>query len=385
MESPALPSKHRTLRGALTPSREFPLLWREAIATFAAMFLAGWLAWLAGYRPPEAARFIHGHFSLGEKLNFEYGLFVIGKVMPAVIVAMFVVFASAVVPRKRSVVSALAAGVVMLAAMFLAWAAVKNPVTAGLTAGAVMGLWPLAQRRGGTIGGIVPLLACGYFFFAVMGVVKKVDTNEIFAQAGLGVAAAFVIIIAAWIVRRTTGFAPIRHMPARPQPPGPPTPFFAPGQQLRRAALLFVLLGTSAGLYSATKDHNAFWVFVTIWVVMQPTPDATFNRGIKRIAGVLGGCLVIAGIAQVATPEVTVTIGFVVLFAGLLWWLRNYAIYVGAITVFTVALHGSIEHMSFEHWAWLRFIDSLIGLAIAFLAYYLVVTLPDVIRARRAP
>ena len=112
MESPALPSKHRTLRGALTPSREFPLLWREAIATFAAMFLAGWLAWLAGYRPPEAARFIHGHFSLGEKLNFEYGLFVIGKVMPAVIVAMFVVFAAAVVPRKRSVVSALAAGVV---------------------------------------------------------------------------------------------------------------------------------------------------------------------------------------------------------------------------------------------------------------------------------
>ena len=52
--------------------------------------------------------------------------------------------------------------------------------------------------------------------------------------------------------------------------------------------------------------------------------------------------------------------------------------------MFTVALHGDLQHMTFGHWAWLRFIDTLIGLAIAFLAYYLVITLPEVIRARRA-
>ena len=152
---------------------------------------------------------------------------------------------------------------------------------------------------------------------------------------------------------------------------------------MRQALLLGVLLGTTAGLWAATKNHNYFWVMVTFWAITQATPDATFDRGVKRVVGVMTGCLLIGGLATVATPDVVVTVGFVMLFVGIVFWARNYTVYIAAISMMTVALHGDIQDYSFGHWAFLRLADTLVGLAIGFAAYWLVVTLPEIRRARR--
>ena len=383
MTSPTLPSKGRTLRGALKPNKEAPLLWRPAIAIALASTLAGWLTWLAGYRPPAAARFIEGHFALGQQLHFEYQLFVIAKVLPAVFVAWFVMMAATFVPRKKSLPSAVLAGVAMLATLFLAWGAVKSPWAVGAVMAVVIAMGPLTRRHGGAGAGLAMLVAVAFFFFAVMGIAKDLDPEGVLVQAGIGTGAAVVVLVVLWIIRRVTGFALIQQPPAKPTSTEKPPPFFSGGIAMRQALLLGVLLGTTAGLWAATKNHNYFWVMVTFWAITQATPDATFDRGIKRVVGVMVGCLLIGALATVATPDVVVTVGFVMLFVGIVWWMRNYTIYIAAISMMTVALHGDIHDYSFGHWALLRLADTLVGLIVGFGAYWLVITLPELRKARR--
>ena len=78
-----------------------------------------------------------------------------------------------------------------------------------------------------------------------------------------------------------------------------------------------------------------------------------------------------------------VTVLAFVSFIGIVWWMRNYTIYIAAISMMTVALHGEIHDYSFGHWALLRLADTLVGLVIGFSAYWLVITLPELRKARR--
>lgn len=382
MSAPVLPSKGRTILGALRPNTQAPLLWRPAIAAVGASVLAGWLTWLAGYRPPEAARVIDAHFDLGSRLGFDYQLLVIAKVLPAALIALFVMLGAVFVPRKQSLPAALLGGAAMLGTLFLAWGAVRSPWAVGAVMAVVIALGPLTRRRGGVAAGLAPLVAVGFFFFAVMGVARELDPEGVLVQAGIGVGAVVAVLAVLWLVRITTGFMLLRQPPARPKGPAPP-PFLSGGIAMRQALLLGVLLGTTAGLWAATKDHNYFWVMVTFWAITQATPDATFDKGIKRVVGVMVGCLLIGALATVTTPDVVVTVGFVMLFVGIVWWMRNYTVYIAAISMMTVALHGEINDYSFGHWALLRVLDTLVGLVIGFGAYWLVVTLPELRRARR--
>jgi uncharacterized membrane protein YccC len=206
----------------------------------------------------------------------------------------------------------------------------------------------------------------------------------VLVQAGIGAGAALAVIVALWVIRITTGFALLQHPPQK-TPASPPPPFFARGIALREGILIGALLGTAAGLYAATRNHNFYWILVSIWAVSQATPDASFERGIKRAIGVMAGCIAIGGLAQVASADTVVTVGFIALFAGLVWWMRNYTIYIAGVTMMTVALHGDLGYQgtSFLHWALLRLADTLIGIAIGFAAYRLVVTEPEIRRARR--
>lgn len=382
MDSPVLPSRGRTLRGALAPNRAAPILWRPAIASMVAAALAAWLAWVSGYQPATPAQWLYGNFPLGQELGFEYQMLVVWKVLPAALVALFVVLAGAFAPRARSLPTALLAAVVILATIFLAWGSIRSPWAVGPVMAVVIGLGPLARRHGGAVAGIVPLIAVIFFFFAVMGLAHELDPTGVLVQAGLGAGAGMAVLVAVWIVRALTGFALLQHPEPKPRATAPP-PFLSGGVAMREALLAGALVGSAAGLYAATHNHNIYWILVTIWAVMQATPDATFDKGIKRAVGVMLGCLLIGALAQVATPDVVVIVGFAMMFLGIAWWMRNYTVYIAAISMMTVALHGDLHHLSFERWAFLRLADTLVGLAIGFAAYWLVVTLPEIRKARR--
>lgn len=383
MATPELPSKGRTIRGALRPDTRAPLLWRPTVAAIAASFLAGWLAWLAGYRPDAAERLAHSDFSLGQQIGFDYQMLVVWKVLPAVLVAMFLVIAATFAPRKQSLPAALMAALVILATMFLAWGSVRSAWAVGPVMGLVMALGPLARRHGGVLAALAPLIAVVFFFFAVAGLAHELDAVGNVVQAGIGAGAALIVLLVLWLLRVTTGFALLQH-PERPARQGAPPPFLSGGIAMRQALLIGVLLGVTAGLFAATRNHNFYWVLVTIWAITQATPDATFEKGVKRAVGVMAGCLAIGALAQVASPDVVVTVGFLTLFAGMVWWMRNYTVYIAGVTMMTVALHGDLGYRgtSFLHWAGLRLLDTVIGLIIGFGAYWLVVTLPELRRAR---
>ena len=244
----------------------------------------------------------------------------VGKVVPAALVALFVVLVGVNVPRTRprtSVIAAIAVGLLALVGMYLAWIALKSPWLMGVLMAIIMALGVLVIPMGRSIALLANLFGTIFFFYSAIGLDKGLDATDVLVQG---------------------------------------------------------LLGAAAGVA----------VLITVWVVMQPAPDATRARGLQRIVGVMAGCLIIAGLAFYLTPDIIVILGLCALFIGILYYLRNWAVYVAGISILTVALHGEFKHYSFEAYAGWRVLDTVIGITIGFALYFLVVTLPDRRRGRTA-
>ena len=374
-------------RAVLTSKPEAPLLWRTAIAAYLAMALGAYLSWIAGFQPPKGLQLAWSVSALPQKRDIEYELLVVGKVIPAALVALFVVLLGVSVPRRRTrggLIVAIAVGLLSLAAMYLAWIAVMSPWILGPVMALVMGLGALATGMGKAIGGIASLFGAVFFLYSVCGLDHGLTGTDVLVQASIGAGAGVAVIILIWLVRVTTGFrlvTPPKLPPKDPAAPKTARPsakaVLADHRLVRYALLRAVLVGVGAGIYAANKQHNLFWVLLTVWVVLQPAPDATRARGLQRIVGVMAGCLIVAFIAQFATPDIVVIIGLTALFVGVLWYQRNWAVYVAGVSMLTVALHGEVVHYSFEAFAGWRALDTAIGIAVGFAAYFLVVTLPD--------
>jgi uncharacterized membrane protein YccC len=149
------------------------------------------------------------------------------------------------------------------------------------------------------------------------------------------------------------------------------------GPDVRYAIRRAVLLGLAAGLYQVDGNQNVFWVMLTIFIVLQPDPGATWNKSLKRGTGTVAGALAVGMLAQVAPAGVVVAFGIIALTVGLAYYRSNYTIYAAGVTVLTVALIGD-QGGTFAEWALLRAADTVIGIAIAIAAVYMI--LPDRIR-----
>ncbi len=100
---------------------------------------------------------------------------------------------------------------------------------------------------------------------------------------------------------------------------------------------------------------------------------------------IIFGCLLVAALAQ-AVPAVTMLwVGLVAVLVGILWIQRNYAIYQACMSFLVVALFGDLHRDHFIDWAGRRLADTLIGVAIAVIAYYLAVLLPERVGNNDAP
>jgi uncharacterized membrane protein YccC len=135
-----------------------------------------------------------------------------------------------------------------------------------------------------------------------------------------------------------------------------------------------VLLGLAVGFYQVDRNQNVFWVMLTIFIVLQPDPGSTWTKSLKRGIGTVAGALAVGMIAQVAPAGMVVVFGVVALTVGLAYYRSNYTIYAAGVTVLTVALIGD-QGGDFAEWALLRAADTVIGIAIAIAAVYVI--LPD--------
>ena len=155
---------------------------------------------------------------------------------------------------------------------------------------------------------------------------------------------------------------------------------------MRYALMRGLLLGVLMALYASGRNQDVFWVFLTIWVTFLPVAEMTRDRAIRRVAGVMIGCLLVAALAQVMPAAWIIWVGIAAVEIGILWIWRNYVIWEASVSFLVIALFGDLHRDQFVDWAGKRILDTLIGVAIAMIAYGLAVRLPAYLeRSRSSP
>ncbi|MFM8763073.1 MAG: hypothetical protein ACKOFC_07450, partial [Solirubrobacterales bacterium] len=196
-------------------STKAPLAWQIALAAGAAIAIASFAAYALGFQPGTLIQDLH-RSSIGTRYDVQYNLIVIAKVLPAGLIAMFVVVAGVTAPNSRkSLFATITTGLISVAAMFLGWATFKEPVLAGIAMAAVMILTGLAARQSGAIRSIGMLLNVIYFFYGAFGLLNHLDALDVLKLAGIGFGAAVLVMISVHFIRMIFG----RHM--QPAQPGP--------------------------------------------------------------------------------------------------------------------------------------------------------------------
>ena len=366
-------------------STQAPLAWQIALAAGAAIAIASFAAYALGFQPGTLIQDLH-RSSIGERYDVQYNLIVIAKVIPAGLIAMFVVVAGISAPsRRQSLLATIATGFMCVVAMFLGWATFKEPVLAGVAMAAVMFFTALAARQSGPAYSMGMLLNVVYFFYGAFGLLNHLTAVKLLELAAIGFGAAVLVLVFVHFIRLAAG----RHMhpsPPRPRPGDAGASFFAGGPTMRYALMRGLLLGVLMALYASGKNQNVFWVFLAVWVTFLPVAEETRDRAIRRVAGVMIGCLLVAALAQVVPAALMIWIGIAAVEVGILWIWRNYVIWEASVSFLVIALFGDLHRDQFVTWAGKRVLDTLIGVAIAMIAYGLAVRLPAYLeRGRGSP
>lgn len=141
----------------------------------------------------------------------------------------------------------------------------------------------------------------------------------------------------------------------------------------RHGIRLAVTLSIALLLYRLLPLTRGYWVPLTILVVLRPDFQATFTRGLARVVGTFAGVLFATGLLILAAPDTQHLIGttLVVLFAIALYAALNvnYALFSVFVTGEVVILLSFFEHASSMVTLHDRLEDTLIGSALALLAY----------------
>jgi len=291
-------------------------------------------------------------------------------------------------PWRLAFALTVGAGLLSVAAMFLAWAVAASPVASAVAMAVVMAGCVLATRQDSVARATGLLLNLVYFYYAAFGIVGKLAGDALLEVAAIGFGTAAVLLVVVYLAKRALGQDPDLEAPAQKKPV-PSVAFFAGGPTMGYALARGALIGALAGAYAIRSTHGAaweaehtlvfhdvFWVMLTCWVVLAPLPDTTWERALLRTAGVMAGCLVVAGLAQVIPGSWMVAIGLLSLLFGILWVRRNYAVFQATISFLIVALIGEAHGDTVVAWAGRRVVDTLIGVTLSLGVYGLTVVLP---------
>lgn len=293
------------------------------------------------------------------------------------LVSLFVVGAAVAVPGPVSYRAGIASAVVTIIGLFIAELGTGSPVLAGLAMALVCLLTSLS-KAGGKIASVVGLmLGTAYFLPAVLGLVDGLDSREVGELGLVGLVAGLALaLLIATVLRLFRGIQ--GEKPSPPEKPDGPSALALMWQDLRRfgpdarsGLRRAIILGIAMAAYHAWGSHNLFWILLTMYVVLQPDIEGTWNKALNRSAGTLAGALIVGALGQVLPDEVMVGIGLFALCFGLAWYRANYSVYAACVTFLAVSIYGT-ESGSFLEWAGIRVADTLIGVTIALVAVYVI-------------
>lgn len=280
-------------------------------------------------------------------------------VLPAVFGGMFAFLGSLGGTTRSGIVRALALASVSLPLTLIAIWVRPSPIASGIALAAAAVVAGVLARRGEPLATLGSILLYMYFVPFVFGAGSGVSAGYL----GLG----FAVMITCTVVLRWMLLVPThraRHMsPANRQFP------LLPGKQLERLRRMTIRsalgLGIGAMVVSATRDHNAIWVLMTLIALLPPGLPLTIDRLVERLAGTVVAMIALtvvdATIAPGALRLVILAIGLVLTIA---YMRRSYAISVFGISMVAVIAYSQVQAPLGEALLWRGF-DTLVGAVIA--------------------
>lgn len=227
------------------------------------------------------------------------------------------------------------------------------------------------------------MVALGYFMAAIIGNLGQVGSGAALSVLLVGV----VAVGAGLAVEGTLKLLRSQGAPATaPAQPRPGRPSLAASVRmmldLHQPVIQFALvrgivLGLGIALLSLRgADRPVAWIVIAIFSVMRPIPHDTLSLAGLRIAATFVGVIII-GLAGAFLPgQVALSLGVAGLLVTVLFLARSpFLVAVGG-TMLSVVVAGAPEGQ-YVLWAGTRFIETLIGGAIAIAVIFLVIPILD--------
>ncbi len=131
---------------------------------------------------------------------------------------------------------------------------------------------------------------------------------------------------------------------------------------------LTMLAGYLIGI--ALPFQNAYWILLTIVVIMRPGYGLTKERSYKRILGTLLGGFIAFGILMLPVPPLVISILVMVcMVLGLTYSNINYTVGATFVTMYVVFIYGMITP-DIQDVVQYRIMDTVAGASLAFIANY---------------
>ncbi|MDG0816409.1 FUSC family protein [Bdellovibrio svalbardensis] len=146
--------------------------------------------------------------------------------------------------------------------------------------------------------------------------------------------------------------------------------FQSPG--FRHAIRLTVCIVIGELVSHSLHLSRAYWVPMTIAIVLKPDYASTFSRGLLRMAGTLVGLVLATVLFHILPDNPWVSVSLIVFFSFLIRWIgpTNYGIFamsMAALVVLLIALTGVAP----KDVIWARGINTFLGGVIALVVYWL--------------
>lgn len=143
---------------------------------------------------------------------------------------------------------------------------------------------------------------------------------------------------------------------------------------IRHGIRLALALGLAFMATLVTNSFHAFWITITIFFVLKPDISSSFNEMIVRVIATIVGvilALIISGIL-VSLGFPIVIYGFIVLTLAIMCAYKNGYIFLIALTMFLIFLLAILQPGNILASGLARFVDIIIGSAIAFAVGYFI-------------
>lgn len=231
-----------------------------------------------------------------------------------------------------------------------------------------------AAKPVGLLVGMVASYA--YFLVTAVGVLESraigggIDQIAVLGAIGLVTGLALVTLRA--LLEQAIGTAPVRAQPRTS--PSLLAPMIASVRTFdpvaKDAARRAIALGLAMLAFQMTANHDAFWVFLTVFVILQPNGRSTVRSALLRVAGTLIGVVGLTVVSGLLPDAAAMPLALVALALSLVLSSRSTWLSVALGAAAASVLVG-LPHDDIRGYAASRLIDTIIGAAFALAAGYL--------------